>query len=171
MLTELVSVIFCLDCVITMVYKSEVEYEAEQLIRDMAGEAVKNMYWVRYVTRWTESERKRVREDQVNRYHDVLLRVYKLVGQNNLEKLHCLIFRPTSDPNRWMRFIRQRYENLTVHWTHRKKKLPTRIVINIQGDSNDLSIFCTQFRSHRNEINEEEIRDLPERIQGLALDN
>ncbi len=154
-----------------MVYKSEVQYEAEQLIRDMAGEAVKNMYWVRYVTGWTESERKLVREDQVNRYHDVLLRVYKLVGQNNLEKLHCLVFRPKSDPNRWMRFIRQRYENLTVQWTHRQRTQPTRDVIVISGNLSDLSIFCTQFRNHRNEINEEEIGDLPEGIQGLALDN
>ncbi len=74
MLTELVSVIFCLDCVIAMVYKSEVQYEAEQLIRDMEGEAVKNMYWVRYITGWTKSERKLVREDRVIRYHDVILR-------------------------------------------------------------------------------------------------
>ncbi len=170
-LTELVSIIFCLACVIPMVYKTEVEYEADILIRDMAGEAVKNMYWELDVTHWTKPERKLVREDQVNQYHDVLLKAYKPVYPFDLRKLHSLVFRPTSDPIRWKRLIRQRHANLTVQWTHRQRRQPIRVVINIQGNPNDLRIFCTQFRNYRTEINEEEIRDLEEGIQGLALED
>lgn len=145
----------------------------QYLFGNMNEETVKNMYWELDVRQWDKGEKQLFRENRVNEYQDVLLRAYKPAYPMDLNKLHSLVFRPTSDPIRWMELIRFQYANLTAQWTHRQRKLPTRDVIDLSGDPNDLNIFCLRFGGLREMINGPpgEIGDLGAGMQALALEN
>ncbi|ROL52982.1 hypothetical protein DPX16_0106 [Anabarilius grahami] len=75
---------------------------------------VRDIYGVHDATGWNDNQRKKFRDDQLDRRADVLFRVYSPVHPPDIQKLHCLLLRPTRDPIWWMMFIRRHYEVLTV---------------------------------------------------------
>lgn len=132
---------------------------------------VNPIYGHENATQWGPSRRKTYRNNQLDQNADVIFAVFSPVHPPNLDKLHCLEFKPTSDPNLWMRFIEANYKKLTVQWTHRKVTEPVRDVITIYGKARDLGIFSKHFPNHLQEINNNhvDVEELRARIQELEL--
>lgn len=102
---------------------------------------------------WEEDERNTFRNDQLETHADVVFKLYDPIYPQQQEFLYNLLFRPSSDPIKWMRLIIKKYPTLKVSWTHD----PVRNVISIWGDSKTLREFCEKFPDYLQEIETEEL--------------
>lgn len=119
------------------------------------------------VNNWDKPKIKKYRENRLNKNPNFLFTLFDPPYPSDMKNLCGLLFRPTSDPSQWMKYITDKFPNLTVQWTHRQVKKPERDVIFMKGSSEEMEKFCKQFRKLLEIFNPED--DLEAGMGALAV--
>ncbi|XDV28496.1 hypothetical protein PO909_031800 [Leuciscus waleckii] len=86
-----------------------------------------------------KKEKKRYREQQLERHPDIVFRCVKEA------RLSCLVFRSTNE-GFWMRILREFYRNISVQWNYKHED--KKYILSLSGDETELNRFCDEFREN-----------------------